>query len=174
MLLFLVFTLFVGVYSAPASNGCPDGGVQSSVNSSTCYLYVNGSFMHLEDFGGNSPPDGAEDYCRKYPNGHLASISDAFTNKFITDYLQKVIVTFGADPRSLVWIGGYAYCTQVGLGADCNWNWTDADNFSYYNFENGSGYEFFDTSIAIKPSTGKWFSENGKNLYSIICEMTTN
>uniref|UniRef100_A0A914DTB4 C-type lectin domain-containing protein n=1 Tax=Acrobeloides nanus TaxID=290746 RepID=A0A914DTB4_9BILA len=110
-----------------------------------------------------------ENYCNKFNYGHLASISDAFVNQFLTSYLQKTVVN-KSEP---VWTGGYSLF--VPFGNTYEWSWTDDNTFDYKNFENGDDSAYTDqVSITINPSTGTWNSNANSNKYAILCEMYKN
>lgn len=58
-------------------------------------------------------------------NGHLASITDAYTNAFLFNY------TSGNNQMSNYWIGG---TTNI-IGG--NWSWSDGQKFSYSYWASG-------------------------------------
>ena len=70
----------------------------------------------------------AEALCQvKYSSGHLASISNAFLNNFLTGYLDTT------QDKSVFWIGG-----TTTIAANASWVWTDGTPFKYTNWEYGT------------------------------------
>jgi hypothetical protein len=65
----------------------------------------------------------AEYYCNQQ-GGHLASVQDSYTNKYIVQQL-------GGYPS--VWLGGTT------IYVDGQWSWSDLKNFNFTNFESKLG-----------------------------------
>uniref|UniRef100_A0A914DPK6 C-type lectin domain-containing protein n=1 Tax=Acrobeloides nanus TaxID=290746 RepID=A0A914DPK6_9BILA len=90
--------------SSPIANtACPKGAVQSTVNSSICYLYVNQTLLE----------DDAENFCaQSYTGGHVASITNAYENAFIFNYIKNLTTDD-------VWLGAFS----VSYYEDLNFEW---------------------------------------------------
>lgn len=141
MLPILLFSIIGFAYSIPEASSCPNGTMQSALNSSICYYYVNISYT-AEPQGG-----AAETFCMGY-NGHLASATNAFVNNEITSnsiftktkkthlgYLKSVV----SNPDDLIWIGGYTDFDVEHGKLVYKWKWTDTRRvFTYTNFQNGN------------------------------------
>lgn len=96
---------------------CPDGAFVG-LNKSICYdVLVKSTGISWYD---------AETHCETHNNGHLASISNAFTNSFITSYLNKT------QSNNQYWIGGTSTMNEEG-----HWSWSDGSDFNYTNWESG-------------------------------------
>jgi hypothetical protein len=74
ILTIFVFPTILSALYLPKSS-CPAGGaIQSTINSSICYLYFS---IDLTTF------DKAENFCNTWYNGHIVSVTNAYVNAFI-------------------------------------------------------------------------------------------
>uniref|UniRef100_A0A914CS83 C-type lectin domain-containing protein n=1 Tax=Acrobeloides nanus TaxID=290746 RepID=A0A914CS83_9BILA len=107
--------------------------------------------------------DKAEKLCVSY-GGHLASITDAFTNKFI---YTEALKAFAPDKLDVFWLGGITWD-----GVD--WTWTDGTPFSYTNWD-GEPFADGGTCIEQQLSNGKWTTnicDNVEQYY--VCALPPN
>lgn len=111
-ILFFVANLSI-ILSVPSV--CPNGTI-TDPNSNNCYKFVSD----------NTSFNNSEEYCTGI-GGHLASVSDAFSNTFIANQAQK----FFGNTDTYLWLGGTA---SLNPG---KWSWTDGTNFTYTNWANG-------------------------------------
>ncbi len=104
-MLFLVALLLLTFPSTFAE--CPTGTFQGLIPD-LCYLtsYTRMTWLH------------AEYYCNQQ-GGHLASLQDPYTNKYIAQQL-------GGYPS--VWLGGTT------MYVDGQWSWSDLKNFNFTNW----------------------------------------
>lgn len=133
-LLYLLPFLFSPVFSA-----CPNGTFSSSLNHSICYQVLQGNA------GKHSWYDG-EAMCQVKLGGHLASISNAFLNNFLTGYLDTTM------DQSLFWIGG-----TTTIAKDASWVWTDGTAFRYTNWESGKSFNLNLEIFIGDPGTGPYY-----------------
>uniref|UniRef100_A0A914DYI4 C-type lectin domain-containing protein n=1 Tax=Acrobeloides nanus TaxID=290746 RepID=A0A914DYI4_9BILA len=106
----------------------------------------------------------AEAYCAG-TGGHLASISDAITNSFISKYMKNF--TYG-NPY---WIGGIAnsYANKA------RWEWIDKDGFTYTNWAGGEPYNnSVGNCIMQDPSSSQWYSSDCGYNQMFVCEYTNS
>uniref|UniRef100_A0A914EN30 C-type lectin domain-containing protein n=1 Tax=Acrobeloides nanus TaxID=290746 RepID=A0A914EN30_9BILA len=140
-MLFFVSLLLLSFPSALAD--CPTGTFQGMIPD-LCYLtsYTQMTWLH------------AEYYCNK-KGGHLASVQDSYTNKYIAQQL-------GGYPN--VWLGGTT------MYVDGQWSWSDLKNF---NFTNWATQPQFSNSLCLStnPYTSNWTAQSCSNTYPFVCEI---
>uniref|UniRef100_A0AC34FAF4 C-type lectin domain-containing protein n=1 Tax=Panagrolaimus sp. ES5 TaxID=591445 RepID=A0AC34FAF4_9BILA len=129
---------------------CENGALQSIVNSSICYSFVSEPSEFIE----------AEISCQS-SGGHLASISDGFTNVLLAQYAKKTLV--GATD---FWIGGQD------LGKKDTWIWVDGANFTYTNWAPEEPVELpgFDC-LGLTIAKGLWYTYDCYKLKPYVCEI---
>lgn len=95
---------------------CPNGWVVGPSNN-YCYKAVNNATYWVD-----------ADYNCILQGGHLASVSDAFTNSFLNSEAKKA---FGNGNATEFWLGS---TTMI---QDGQWSWSDGNEASYMNWASG-------------------------------------
>uniref|UniRef100_A0AC35FL65 C-type lectin domain-containing protein n=1 Tax=Panagrolaimus sp. PS1159 TaxID=55785 RepID=A0AC35FL65_9BILA len=146
ILFFILFLCIIGY----VKSDCPNGGIQSFTNSSICYSFVTEASEFTE----------AEISCQS-SGGHLASISDGFTNVLLAQHAKKTLI--GATD---FWIGGQD------LGQKDHWIWIDGANFTFSNWAPEEPVELpgFDC-LGLTIAEGFWYTYDCFKLKPYVCEI---
>lgn len=105
----IYYTVLLGLTFAR----CPIGAIQG-LDPNTCYFYRTEPSSWYD----------AEEECVQL-NGHLASVSNAFVNSFISRSWYHAPENY--------WLGA-----TVGNSSSEAWSWTDGTGFTYSNWAEGS------------------------------------
>uniref|UniRef100_A0AC34G4J1 C-type lectin domain-containing protein n=1 Tax=Panagrolaimus sp. ES5 TaxID=591445 RepID=A0AC34G4J1_9BILA len=100
----------------------------------------------------------AESHCRRLI-GHLASLSDAFTNAYVAQQAEKL---FQGSGTSDAWLGGN------NLKDPTSWTWTDNSPFAFTNWANSSGVQG-NKCTAIGFANGLWMADDCFESKPYIC-----
>uniref|UniRef100_A0A914Z4F0 C-type lectin domain-containing protein n=1 Tax=Panagrolaimus superbus TaxID=310955 RepID=A0A914Z4F0_9BILA len=96
--------------------------------------------------------------------GHLASISNAFTNAFIAQQAGYLLQGSGTPDA---WLGGTSLIDAT------NWTWTDHQPFTFANWANSSAVKEH-TCTAIGLANGLWMSDDCFETKPYICLIDSN
>uniref|UniRef100_A0AC34GDD5 C-type lectin domain-containing protein n=1 Tax=Panagrolaimus sp. ES5 TaxID=591445 RepID=A0AC34GDD5_9BILA len=127
------------------AGSCPENSQEWE---SKCYFFVSNTSKFLN----------AEIHCRSL-GGHLASISDAFTNAFIAQQSGKQLQGSGTSDA---WLGGTSLIDST------NWTWTDNSPFTFTNWANSSAINGH-TCTAIGFANGLWMADDCFESKPYIC-----
>uniref|UniRef100_A0A914BXJ3 C-type lectin domain-containing protein n=1 Tax=Acrobeloides nanus TaxID=290746 RepID=A0A914BXJ3_9BILA len=143
LLVLLAFSLF---HSIQSESKCPEGSFQG-VNGK-CYKGIN----QLKTW------HQAEVDCY-LTGGHLASVTDTFTNAFISSVAKNVSIT-AAD----YWLGGTSNYVNG------SWAWSNFDQFKYTNWIKGPLNNTIGYCLSQLTSNTLWASESCANEKPYVCE----
>uniref|UniRef100_A0AC34FQU9 C-type lectin domain-containing protein n=1 Tax=Panagrolaimus sp. ES5 TaxID=591445 RepID=A0AC34FQU9_9BILA len=100
---------------------CPEEAVVSSLDNSTCYLFVSEYKSFIV----------AEEYCNLH-DGNLASIHDMFESDFINSYIRNNFLSY--TWRSY-WIGLTDLKTPASYDRTGPWYWTDGTSMKFKDWD---------------------------------------
>jgi hypothetical protein len=142
--------LLIVIASVKAANNCPNGGIPSFTNTSICYSFVADPLVFLE----------AEMNCQS-SNGHLASITDGFTNALLAQHAKIALIN-----ATVFWVGGQD------LGTKDQWTWMDNAPFTYTNWAPEEPVELPDFDcLGQTVTTGYWYTYNCFKPKPYVCEI---
>uniref|UniRef100_A0A914DWB2 C-type lectin domain-containing protein n=1 Tax=Acrobeloides nanus TaxID=290746 RepID=A0A914DWB2_9BILA len=103
----------------------------------------------------------AEETCRSF-DGHLVSISDAFTNGFLMDQASSFLAL---SSENQYWIGAST------IFVPGTWTWTDSTQFGYTNWAKGQPESNISSCGAQNVLSSLWFSSSCSTAKTFMCKV---